>query len=167
MALGFEVEVPGQVSPNDFDVIAHTIRSTFGEQGIASTLGRSFSWSIGGVSQNERQLHVSVSVSAGRTVIRAEERLNRLAGAFFGGIGGGVGGGVGFGSLGLTLGAMHSSLIAVCFTGGTILASYLGARTLFKSVAAKRADELEGLVARLAIQVSQLIEYDRAQKQLP
>jgi hypothetical protein len=167
MSLAFEVEVPGQVSPNDFDVIAHTIRATFGEAGIASTLGRSLSWSTGGVSQKERQLHISVSAAAGRTIIRAEERLSQIAGAYLGGLTGGVGGGLGFGSLGVTLGAMHSALIAVCFTGGTVLASYLGARTLFKGIARRRADELEGLVARLAVQCVQLIDHERAPRALP
>jgi hypothetical protein len=62
---------------------------------------------------------------------------------------------------------MHSALIAVCFTGGTVLTSYLGARALFKGVARRRAEELEGLVARLAVQVSELIAYDRGPKQLP
>jgi hypothetical protein len=167
MSLAFEVQVPGEVSPNDFDVIAHTIRATFGEAGIASTLGRSLSWSTGGMSQKERQLHVSVSVSAGRTIIRAEERLSQIAGAFFGGIGGGVGGGLGFGSLGVTLGAMHMPLVALCFTGGTLVTSFLGARALFKGVAHRRAEELEGLVGRLAVQVSELVAYDRAQRALP
>ncbi|MEO8333513.1 MAG: serine/threonine-protein kinase [bacterium] len=167
MSLAFEVEVPGQVSPNDFDVIAQTIRATFGEAGIASTLGRSLSWSTGGVSQKERQVHISVSASAGRTVIRAEERLSQIAGVYFGGLVGGVGGGLGFGSIGVTRGTLHSPVLALCFTSGTVVAAYLGARTLFKRVARRRADELESLVARLAVQVSELIAYDRAPRQLP
>ncbi|MEO5816083.1 MAG: serine/threonine-protein kinase [Gemmatimonadaceae bacterium] len=167
MSLVFEVEVPGQVSPNDFDVIAQTIRATFGEAGIASSLGRSLSWSTGGVSHKERQLHINVTASAGRTVIRAEERLSQIAGAYLGASTGGVGGALGVGSTAVTMGAMHSPVLAICVTTGTVLASYLGGRRLFKGVATRRADELRGLVARLAVQVSELIAHDRAPRQLP
>jgi len=38
---------------------------------------------------------------------------------------------------------------------------------LFKGVARRRGEELEGLVTRLAVQVSELIAYDRAPRQLP
>ncbi len=166
MSLSFEVEVPGHISPDDFYVIAQTIRATFGEAGVASTLSRSLNWTTGGL-QRERQLHISVSASAGRTVIRAEERLKQLAGAYFGGLGGGVGGGLGFGSLGVTLGAFHSPLMALWFTSGTVVTTLLGARMLFKRTTQTRAAELESLVSRLAVQVTQLIEYDSAPRALP
>jgi hypothetical protein len=159
MSLLFEVDVPGQLSPNDFDVIAHTIRTVMGEAGIATALGRTLSWSLGG-SQNQRRVHISVTAAAGRTQIRAEERLEQYAGTMFGGIGAGVGG-LGLASLGVTLGALHSGLLAVGVTGGALMGGYLTARTVFQNAARRRAAELEGLVSKLAVQATELIAHEQ------
>ncbi len=156
MALVYEMEVPGQLSPNDFDVIAQTIRAHIGEAGVATALGRSFSWSLGGM-QNQRRLHISVTAVAGRTHIRAEERLGQLAGGIFGGIVGGVGGGLGGGSLGVTLGAMHMGPAAILVSGGFVAGAYALARTIFSHTARTRAAELAGLVEKLGEQVADLV----------
>ena len=156
MALAYEVDVPGQLSPNDFDVIAHTIRAVIGEAGVATALGRTFSWSLGGT-QNQRRLHVSITAVAGRTQIRAEERLGQLAGGIFGGVVGGMGGGLGGGSLGVTLGAMHMGPAALLVSGTIVAGAYGLARTIFGHTARQRAAEVEGLVATLAAQVADLV----------
>src|SRR5438105_14638350 len=43
MTLAYEVEIAGQVSPNDFDILAQIIRSTLGEAGMAAAIGRTLS----------------------------------------------------------------------------------------------------------------------------
>jgi serine/threonine protein kinase len=156
MHLVYEVEVPGQLSPNDFDVIVQTIRAVIGEAGVATALGRSFSWTLGGM-QNQRRLHVSVTAVAGRTHIRAEERLGQTAGALFGGIVGGLGGGLGAGSLGVTLGTMHLGPAAIGVSGFFVVGAYALARTIFTYTARGRATEIEGLVEKLAAQVADLV----------
>jgi hypothetical protein len=161
MALIYEAEVPGQLSPNDFDVVAHTIRSAIGEAGIASALGRSLTWSSAG---KERRLHISISAAGGRTQIHAEERMAPLAGGIFGGIVGGAGGGIGSGSLGVTLGAFHSPLLALLVSGGTVVGAYLTARTIFSHTVRRRAVELESLVTTLSAQIAGLIAEERSAK---
>jgi eukaryotic-like serine/threonine-protein kinase len=156
MALVYECEVPGQLSPNDFDVIAHTIQAVMGEAGVATALGRTLSWSLGNM-QDRRKLHVSITAVAGRTQIRAEERFGQLAGGIFGGIVGGMGGGLGGGSLGVTLGAMHLGPAALLVTGGIVAGAYGLARTIFSHTVRTRATEIEGLVEKLALQVTDLI----------
>ena len=160
MSLLFEVDVPGQLSPNDFDVIAHTIRTVMGEAGIATALGRTLSWSLGGMA-NQRRVHISVTAAAGRTQIRAEERLGQFAGALFGGICGGGGAGLGLGSLPVTAGAFHSLSLALGVTGSVLLGAYLTARTVFRRGVHGRAAELEGLVAQLAVQATELIAHQQ------
>ena len=165
MSLVYEVEVAGQLSPDDFDVIAHTIRSVIGEAGIATALGRTLSWSLGGLS-NQRRVHISVSAAAGRTQIRAEERLSQSAGGIFGGIIGGGGGGFGSASIGVTMGVMHSPLAALLVGGSVVAGAYALARTIFARTARTRATELEGLVGKLAVQITGLVAHDQGPRAL-
>ncbi|MEP6999515.1 MAG: protein kinase, partial [bacterium] len=158
MSLLFEVEVPGQLSPDDFDVVAHTIRTMMGEAGIATALGRTLSWSLGGMS-NQRRVHISVTAAAGRTQIRAEERMGQHAAAIFGGGIGGGGVGLGMCSFAATMGVLHAPIPAIGVLGSVIAGAYLIARKVFASAAGRRATELEGLVKTLAIQVTELIAH--------
>lgn len=164
MSLVYEVEVAGQLSPDDFDVIAQTIRANIGEAGVATALGRTLTWSLAGL-QNQRRLHVSVTAAGGKTHIRAEERMGQYAGGIFGGIIGG--GGLGAGGVvgGLTAAATHSPM-AIFPAAGVVLAAYLLARTVFSHTVHQRAWELEGLMARLAAQVTDLVAEDQARKNL-
>ena len=161
-----EAEVQGQLSPNDFDVIAQTIRTLMGEAGTVTALGRTLSWSLGGL-QNQRRVHVSVTAAGGKTQIRAEERLGQLAGGVFGGIVGGGGAGLGTASIGITQGAMHApgsfSVIVLC---GVVGAAYGLARTIFSQTAQTRASQLEKLVSTLALQVEDLVAADSNQRAL-
>jgi predicted Ser/Thr protein kinase len=165
-SLVYEADVAGQLSPNDFDVIAHTIRSVIGEAGVATALGRSFSWSPGS-GDNQRRLYISITAVRGRTQIRAEERLGPLAGALFGGLVGGLGGGLGGGSLGVTLGALHMGGAAAFVSLGIVAGAYTLARTIFTHAANTRAREVEGLVERLAEQVAELVAFDEPPRSLP
>ncbi|MDQ2667915.1 MAG: serine/threonine protein kinase [Gemmatimonadota bacterium] len=156
----YEAEVHGQLSPNDFDVIAQTIRNIIGEAGVATALGRTLSWSLGGM-QNQRRLHVSITATGGRTTIRAEERLGQSAGGIFGSIVGGVGGGLGTASVGVTMGHMHNPLLAIGVLTFLVGTAYTVARGIFTSTSRTRARQLEHLVSTLAAQSTELIADDR------
>ena len=156
MLLVYETEVVGQLSPDDFDLIAHTIRSTFGEGGVATTLGRSLMWTTSGFNKS-RHLDVSIAASNGMTQIRVQERLGELAGVTFGAIMVGFGGGVGGASVGVTTGALHLPGFGVALVPLTIIGSaYAIARAIFTSTVKRRSVELESLVERLGIQISAL-----------
>ena len=165
MSLVYEVEVAGQLSPNDFDVIAQTIRATMGEAGMTSALGRTLNWSLGGL-QNQRKLNVSVTAAGGKTHIRAEERMGQYAGGIFGGIVGGGGGGFGGAIIGITMGVTHSGGAALTYALAIVTSAYLLARTIYQRTVHKRAWELEGLMAKLAAQVTDIVNEDQAQKKL-
>ncbi len=157
MKLLYEAEVSGQVSPNNFDVIAQTIQTLMGEVGNVTALGRTLSWSLAGA-QNQRRVHVTVTAAGGRTMIRAEERLGQLAGGIFGGIVGGGGAGLGTGSVGITAGAMHAPGSFVLIVLGLVVGgAYTAARAIFSHVATTRAQQLESLVSTVALQVEDLI----------
>jgi hypothetical protein len=97
-----------------------------------------------------RGLDVSVDITsrAGRTTIRAEERLGQLAGGMFGGIGGAVGGGV-MSAVIVGANAIAPVLIPVA------IAAWLGGvftlcRTSYRAAARRRARRLQRVVAELA-----------------
>ena len=146
-------------------MIAQTIRNIIGEAGVASALGRTLSGSLGGM-QNRRRVHVSVMAAGGRTTIRAEERLGPYAGAIFGGIMGGGGGGFGSASVGVTMGAMHSPVLALSVLGFIVGTAYTVARGIFTSTARSRASQLGKLVSTLAAQCTDLIADDVAPRVL-
>ena len=133
--------------------------------GIATALGRTFNWSLGGLS-NQRRVLISVTAAAGRTQIRAEERLSQYAGGIFGGILGGGGGGVGSASVGLTMGTMHSPLAAALVASSVVAGAYMLARTIFARTSRTRATELEGLVSKLATQITVLVAHDQGPRAL-
>ncbi len=159
MALVYEAEVAGQLSPEDFDVIAQTIRAGLGEAGMATALGRTLTWSSGAV-QNQRRLNVNVTAAAGRTVIRAEERLGPLAGGLFGGVFGGGGGGFSAAAFGIGLGVTHSPMMAGLAVVAWLGTTYVTARTFFRRASNRRAKELQDVVEKVAAQCETLIADD-------
>ncbi len=165
MALVYELEIPGQLSPDDFDVIAQTIRATIGEAGIATALGRTLNWSLGGL-QNQRRLNVSVTAAGGKTHIRAEERMGPYAGGIFGGVMGGGGGGFGGAAVGIIMGATHSGTMAITTAAAIVTSAYLLARTIFQRTVHRRKRELEELMARLAAQVTALVAEGQSRDRL-
>jgi hypothetical protein len=146
-----EVEVPKEVRPEDFEVLALTIQRALGDPGHISSLGRSLHWSA---AQQQRRLQISVVPRNGRTIIRADERLQPLVGGIFGGIVGGAGGGVG-GGMGIPLGIAltHSVGAGFGFFGVIVGSAYLFARTLFRSLRRRRERELSNLVDDLAAHI--------------
>ena len=155
----------GELSPDDYHVIAQTIRATLGEAGVTSVLGRSLTWSTAGFNK-ERRIHISLTSSAGRTQIRAEERVSQLAGVTFGGIVGGGGGGFGATSFGAMMSASHSPSVALLAASAIVASAYAIARTIFSRTVNRRANELEGLVAKLATQITGLVAYQQGPRAL-
>jgi predicted Ser/Thr protein kinase len=156
MTLIYEVALAGQLSANDFDDLAHTIRSAFGDAGIATALGRSLSWSSSSGQGNQRRVHVSIRAVGQGTQVRIEEHLGPLAGGIFGGVLGGVGGSVGGSSLAVTLGALHSPLAALLVSGGVVVSAFALARTLFAQTVRRRDAQLRDLAGTLATQIAEL-----------
>jgi eukaryotic-like serine/threonine-protein kinase len=146
-----EVEVPKEVRPEDFEVLALTIQRALGDPGHISSLGRSMHWSA---AQQQRRLQISVVPRNGRTIIRADERLQPLVGGIFGGLLGGGGGGFG-GGMGIPLGIALTHSVAAGFGifGVIVGGTYLFARRLFASLRLRRERELSSLVDELAAHI--------------
>ena len=155
MSLVFEAEVAGELSSNDFEVVMQTIRAAMGEAGMASALGRTMSWTS--IDAGKRRAQVSITATGGRTLIRAEEDMSKSAGDVFSAVMASVGAGVGVGSMGITMGAMHSPVLALAVTGSVVMGAYTLARTIFGRKVRQRAEELERLTGTLAAQCAQLI----------
>jgi len=146
-----EVEVPKEVRPEDFEVLALTIQRALGDPGHISSLGRSLHWSA---AQQQRRLQISIVPRPGRTIIRADERLQPLVGGIFGGVLGGGGGGFG-GGMGIPLGLALTHSVAAAFGifGAIVGGTYLFARRLFASLRRRREQELSNLVDDLAAHI--------------
>lgn len=150
-SIACEVMVPREVGAEDLEMLALMLQRAIGDPGHVSSLGRSLHWSS---SQQQRRLQISIVPRNGRTVIRADESLQPLAGGLFGGIVGGGGGGVG-GAVGMPLGIAltHSPLIGLGFFGTAVFAAYLTARTIFVSIRGRRERELSDLLNDMAAQI--------------
>jgi hypothetical protein len=148
--------VPGELVPEDFELLIPIIQQTMREHGQPSLLGRTLTWRAE-VGQKERSIQVVVTSRDGETTLQAEERLQRLAGAIFGGgvAGGGSGIGVGFG-LPLALNVLGSPLLAFAFPLGAMALGWMGAREIFRRIVRKRRKVLSELVARLSAEVTRL-----------
>jgi serine/threonine protein kinase len=147
-----EVDVPKEVRTEDFDVLALMIQRAIGDPGHVSALARSLHWSA---AQQQRRLQITIVPRNGRTIIRADERLQPLVGGLFGGIVGGVGGGVGGGfGMPLGIGIWHSAVAGLGLFGATVVGAYLMARTLYRSIRGTRERELKDLVDELAAHIT-------------
>jgi serine/threonine-protein kinase len=147
-----EVDVPKEVRTEDFEVLALMIQRAIGDPGHVSALGRSLHWSA---AQQQRRLQITIVPRNGRTIIRADERLQPLVGGLFGGIVGGVGGGVGGGfGMPIGIGIWHSAVAGLGLFGATVVGAYLTARTLYRSIRGTRERELKDLVDELAAHIT-------------
>jgi serine/threonine protein kinase len=148
-----EVEAPREVGAEDLEILALMLQRAIGDPGHVSSLGRSLHWSS---AQQQRRLQISIVPRNGRTIIRADERLQPLVGGLFGGIVGGGGGGVG-GGVGMPLGIalFHSPLAGLGFFGAAVISAYLTARTLFVAIRRKRERELSDLLHEMVAHISE------------
>jgi hypothetical protein len=139
----------GELPDGAFETVVAEIQRSTGEVGQPSVLGRTLTWRAQ-TPNNTRSLQVVVASRDGETRIRAEERLNQLAGAVFGGLMGGVGGGVGFGvGVGVGVGVLGSAAFALAFPPAVIATSYLAARGIFSGMADRRRFALHELIERI------------------
>jgi serine/threonine protein kinase len=147
----YEVEAPREIGAGDLEVLALMLQRAIGDPGHVSSLGRSLHWSS---AQQQRRLQISIVPRNGRTIIRADERLQPLIGGLFGGIVGGGGGGIG-GGVGMPLGiaVWHSPLAGLSLFGATVFGAYLTARTLFVSIRGRRERELAHLLDEMAAHI--------------
>lgn len=147
-----EREIEGEVTEELWESMVGEIQRTFGGIGFASRVGRTRSWTVAQTGQrgfHSRSVSITVFSHHGKSVIRADENLNQVAGAFFGTI---VGAG-GFGTLGIWtaigMGMLRSPLAAAVLFLSNLVGMYSLARGLFRRAFRKRTEELNDLLARL------------------
>ncbi|HUP52051.1 MAG TPA: hypothetical protein VM198_06210 [Longimicrobiales bacterium] len=132
LELSLEAAVPGELGAVGFERIVPVIQQVARDHGQASLVGRTLTW------QSEpgdatRSTMVVVTVRAGETRIRVEERLVGLAKQLFGGLVGGAGTGVGVGvGVGVGIGALGSALFATVFPLGAVGIAYIAAREAYR-----------------------------------
>jgi hypothetical protein len=99
-------------------------------------------------SRGATDVSIDITSGGGRTTIRAEERLGRVAGGLFGGIGGGAGGG-GMGPIIVGASAVAPALVPLAVAGwlGTV---FVVSRFSYRAIARRRARRLQRIVNELA-----------------
>lgn len=154
----FERVVEGELPDAEFPTLVEEIQRGLQHIGLVSQLGRTFSWTMSRGTSTRREVEVSVSVRAGRTRITARENLGPLIGATFGGICGGLGGG-GMGPfIGITVGALHLSPVALLGIIPIWLSSVYGfARTVYGKSVKRREQDFQQVTERLAALTEELI----------
>ena len=151
----YELELPGQLSPDVFDVVAQRIRTLAGEPGVASALSRTLIWTA--TSGQKQRLHVNITAAGGHTRIHVEEHLGQLAGGIFGGIMGAGGMSVGAFSTVSIIVNTHQPVLGLTVLAGIMSTLYVVARTLYSSAVHRRAKKLLTLTERLGAEVAALI----------
>jgi hypothetical protein len=148
-----EVDVDGEVSTEDCDIIVDIIRRTLADDGNVGTFGKTLTWTSRAQSKKARSVFVTLIPRGGRTKIRMEERLGALAGGLYGGIVGGTSGGLGALAFGLTAGATHSYIAGAAAVGAVILSTFSIARTILGGIKDARAKQLAELREELVTEV--------------
>jgi serine/threonine-protein kinase len=147
-SIAYEVVVDGEMSEQDFDQLAETVRRTLSDVGVVGTMGRSFTWSA---TDPKRRVHVTVQTRGGRTTIRVAETLRQLMGSVFGGGVGGFGGGFGGSLFGILMGATGGAAeLALPAAAAIVATAYGGSRSVYKRIVRSRQTELRDLIALLA-----------------
>jgi hypothetical protein len=147
-----EVDIEGEVSTDDYDIVVDTIRRTLGDDGNVGTFGKTLTWTTRAQAKKGRSVFITVVPRLGRTKVRVEERLGSLAGALYGGI---VGGTASLEVLAAVqvMSHTHSVVAAAAAAAGMLLSTFSIARTLLGSIKSGRAKQLAALRAELADEV--------------
>lgn len=154
--LAFEVVVDGEMPEDDFDLLIDVIRSTTGEAGQVSGVGRSFTWQCS-IQGGRRNLQVTVIPRRGKTTIQVSENLRNVAGGLFGGLMGGLGGGTT--GLWAAIGAsMHDPALGVTLWCCSLGTTYVGARFFLHRTSTRRAKAVRELAEALAAQARESID---------
>lgn len=151
-----EIRTAGRIAgQTDLERVFAMIPSITGESGTGNVMGGALSWatSAEAVQRTGHSVEISVTPSAGRSIVRVRDRLGQIAAGIFGGLVGGIGLGAGLGvGLGVGLKALGSVPFAVLFPIGTVLGGYLIARlafTLFSKTRESRIKESAENIAQL------------------
>ena len=148
-----ERSVAGEVPQREYEALVEMIQQTLGEAGQPSVLGRTLRWialtSVSGRHAHGREVEVAIAARDGQTTIRIQEKLRAFATNLFlpAVLGGGSTAGILAGVLGGSLfGPVGGIIGGVAALGG----SYAVARGIFGAKSRSRAEQLRGLIERLA-----------------
>jgi hypothetical protein len=148
-----EVDIEGEVMPDDYDILVEIIRRKLSDDGNVGTFGKTMTWTTRGAGKDGRNASVAIAPRNGRTRIRIEERLGHLAGGLYGGIVGGASGGLGSLAAVSAFHATNSAIAAIGAAGLVLLSTFSLARTILGSIKSGRARQLAELRADLEEEV--------------
>lgn len=156
--LVYERRVDGTVDSSMWDDIVAEIRRQLPLSGSLESVGRELIWSSQAVDESGRKIRVIVTPRAGKTLVRVEESTGPLAGGLYGGIMGGAGlGGLGW-IIPVSIAALGMPILIPVLFVAWIYATYLLARTIFRTVIAGRRAQLERLADGVAEIAGELTE---------
>jgi hypothetical protein len=143
-----EVTLPGELADDGFERIVGVIQAGSREHGQPSLLGRTLTWRAETQSKS-RTVQIVISSRDGTTHVRMEENLTQMAAGIFGGSTAGFGVGVGIG-VGLPIGIelLGSALFATVAPIGTVALGFIGARVIYRQIAARRRKAVNELFDR-------------------
>jgi len=150
--ISFEMQVAREATADDFEIMLDTIQRQMRDGGHASTLKHTLQWTS---SAERRKVQIVITARAGRTTIRADERLTPLVGGIFGGVVGGGGGGISGLAMAMGENLFHSAAAGFGLWMGAAGAAYGLARYLFHQARAKREAALRSLVLQLAAHLAE------------
>jgi len=145
----------GAFPADRFEEIIERIREVTRDPGRTELLKSSLTWfaSRGEKSTGPFRV-VTLTIRDGATTLTVSDRLASLAGAIYGGVGGGVGGG----GLGLPIVASAAvPFLTPVFILGWLGGVFLGARSIFKRAAHRRAVALQQLFDALVIDIERTL----------
>ncbi len=159
MNIEFEATVAGEMTENDFDILADIIRRRMEQAGAVSAVGRSLTWTS---LARQRTVHVSVVSRNGKTTIRAAENLESLGrrARIIGLVGGAYATG-GVVSATAPLLVSHGAIGDLSVIGAALLTFggvALAARYSYGTSARKRKARLKRVVDELTEQVRESVE---------
>jgi hypothetical protein len=143
--LVFSETIDGEIGEEVYSKLVECMRRELGS-GQVSSFKDTVTFST--FSPGRGDVSVDITSRGGRTTIRAEERLGRVAGGIFGGIGGGAGGGAMVGIAAATS-AVAPMLVPLAVAGwlGTV---FVVSRLSYRAIARRRARRLQRVVTELA-----------------
>ena len=161
MYIAYERVIEGELPESDFSIVVEEIRRFMENVGQVSQIGNSFSWTMARGHRGGRDVEVSVTVRGGRTRITARESLRDLAGISFGALGAALTG-IGMSPIiALMNNAVHRPGALLVVLPAWLITTFSSARTAFYYGSRQRQRKLEGLVARTAEIIGELINDSR------
>ena len=153
-SLQFARRFDGAFPAERFEELIERIREITRDPGRTELLKSSLTWFASREKSTGPSRVVTVTVRDGVTTLTVTDRLTNLAGAIYGGVGGGVGGG------GLSLPILASTAVpflAPVFILGWLGGAFLGARSIYKRAARRRAVALQQLFDTLVADIERAI----------